>query len=602
MSKHPPDTHSSERIGLRARLADPRLISWPTFAISSALLSYEIWLHGLLDFIAAQVVVFSLLFVARVLYLKRRYPSHHAWVMVTTIVVTSLFGAILAQLLFAEANTLVTVDGAFTRMIVIPAAGLLSVSLIDYRNNVNELRATAAQLELTRDAGLQSLTESRERIVNQVQASLEDALSDLRGGDRSDLAAELAHLAQETVRPLSHELARSTPDFTPADPAPQRLRWSAILTEVAAKPLIVPWLMALAVAVMSIRFTFAQSDVAVGSTLVTLGPVTVSMDAAAVATSLGFLLVVFVAVWLLSATAVRITRPILTRASGGVRWLVIAISVIGIGIGLQIVLIVLPILPGPLSSIDTDPIGRFLAFAPVVLIALVLAIARTVSFARAAVLDELTSINSELTWEVARIRLDLWAQQRRFAQAIHGPLQAAITASALLLNEAPASDRRTAISAAHDRIKPALDRLSERTDVVATWFTGINEIQRTWDGVCQVNVEAGADATHVLEQDDTCRQAALLVIGESVANAAIHGKSTRVNVFIAAQGWRFLILEIDDDGSGPSEGGSAGLGTELLNDVCATWTREHSNQGTRIQAILATDDQSSSERLILSDT
>lgn len=144
MSKHPPDTHSSERIGLRARLADPRLISWPTFAISSVLLSYEIWLHGLLDFIAAQVVVFSLLFVARVLYLKRRYASRHAWVMVTTIVVTSLFGAIFAQLLFAEANALVTVDGAFTRMIVIPAAGLLSVSLIDYRNNVHELRATAA--------------------------------------------------------------------------------------------------------------------------------------------------------------------------------------------------------------------------------------------------------------------------------------------------------------------------------------------------------------------------------------------------------------------------------------------------------------------------
>lgn len=595
MSTSPPDSYTIAHIGLRATLADPRLISWPTFAISSALLSYEIWLHGLLDFISAQVMVFSLLFVARVLYLKRRYPSHHAWVMVITIIFTSLFGALFAQLLFAQADTLVTIDGAFTRMIVIPAAGLLSVSLIDYRNNVNQLRATATQLELTRDAGLQSLTESRERIVNQVQVSLEDALSDLRGGDRSDPAAELAHLAQETVRPLSHELARSTPDFTPAPAAPQRLRWSAVLAEVAATPLIVPWLMALAVAVMSIRFTFAQSDVAVGSTLVTLGPLAVSMDGSAVAMSLGFLMVVFVAVWLLSATAVRITRPTLTRASGGMRWLIIAGSVIGIGIGLQLVLIVLPILPGPLSSIDTDPIGRFLAFAPVVLIALVLAIARTVSFARTAVLDDLASINSELTWEVARIRLDLWAQQRRFAQAIHGPLQAAITASALLLNEAPASDRRKAISAAHDRIKSALDRLSERTDVVAQWPTGISEIQRTWAGVCHVNVDAGADATRVLEQDDTCRQAALLVIGESVANAAIHGKATRSHVNVDVDRSRFIRLCIEDNGTGFDTAANSGLGSAILDDACGEWELINTEDGARLSALVAFAATSSSK-------
>lgn len=450
-------------------------------------------------------------------------------------------------------------------------------------------------MELTRDAGLQSLTESRERIVNQVQVSLENAFSDLRGGDRSDLAAELAHLAQETVRPLSHELARSTPDFTPADPAPQRLRWFAILSEVAAKPLIVPWLMALAVAVMSIRFTFAQSDVAVGSTLVTLGPVTVSMDAAAVATSLGFLLVVFVAVWLLSEIAVRTTRPILPQASGGVRWLVIAISVIGIGIGLQIVLIALPTLPGPLSSIDTDPIGRFLAFAPVVLIALVLAIARTVSFARAAVLDELTSINSELTWEVARIRLDLWAQQRRFAQAIHGPMQAAITASALLLTESSVATRTDAIDAAHDRIKSALDRLIDHHDSITSWEAGLMEIERTWEGVCAVAVHVDSQAARVLENDDSCRQAAVMVIGESVANAAIHGKATRAHVNVDVDRSRFIRLSVEDNGTGIDAAANSGLGSAILDDACGEWELINTEDGARLSALVAFAATSSSK-------
>lgn len=574
-------------MGLRARLSDPRLISWPTFIVSSVLLSYEIWLYGPLAFVGAQVMVFALLVIARLLYLRRSYPGRHAWVMIASIVFASLFGAVLAQLLFSEPDALVTIDGAFTRMIVIPASGLFSVALIDYRDNVRDLRSTATQLEMTRDAGLRSLSDAREDIVNRVREKLQGAVADLHGDDQRTVATELASLAQETVRPLSHELARTAPDFAPAHVSPHRLRWSSVLSDVAAKPLIVPWLMALAVALMSIRFTFGQSDVAIGSTLVSVGPLTLSMDGAAVATSFAFLFVVFCAVWLLSAGAARVTRPILMKVTGGVRWLVIGASVVGIGIGLQLVLIALPVLPGPLSGIDTDPVGRFWAFAPVVVIALVLAIARTVSVARASVIDDLTSIATELEWEVARIRLDLWAQNRRFAQAIHGPLQAAITASALLLTDSELSDRRDSVSAAHDRIKSALDRLTDHTDSVIDWTTAIGEIQRTWEGVCDINVDVDADAARVLDRDDTCRQATVMVIGESVANAAIHGKAIRADVAVTMEQSRFIQLIIDDDGKGIDAAASSGLGSAILDEACGEWHVTNTEDGARLIAVLA---------------
>lgn len=586
MSNHLSDELTG-RTGLRARIADPRLISWPTVAVSSLLLSYEIWSHGLLDFIGAQVMVFALLFVARVLYLRRSYPTRHAWVMIGTIVLASFFGTVLAQLAFSQPNTLVTADGAFTRMFVIPVSGLLSLSLIDYRNNVRDLRATAMQLEATRDEGLRTLSDARQDIINRVRGKLEGAVWDLGGDADRQSAPKLASLAQETVRPLSHELARTTPDFSPTTVTPPRVRWSSVLTQVAARPLIVPWLMASAVALMSIRFTFGQSDTAVGSTLVDFGSVSVSMDAPAVVASLGFLIVVFCAVWLLSGGAVRLTRSMLMRASGGARWLVVAASVVGIGAGLQIVLVALPILPGPLSSIETDPVGRFWAFAPVVLIALVLAIARTVSLARASVIEDLMSVTRELEWEVARIRLDLWAQQRCFAQAIHGPLQAAITASALLLTESSDSDARGAVSAAHDRIKIALDRLTEPSDSVADWAIAVAEIERTWQGVCEVSVRVEPDARSVLDRDDPCRQAAVMVVGESVANAAVHGRATRTDIEATLRDDRFIELTITDNGNGFDPAARTGFGSTLLDEACSRWSLTRTDDVTRLVAVLA---------------
>lgn len=588
MSETPPEGTSSSRIGLRARLADPRIVSWPTFVVSSVLLAYEVLQYGLTVFALSQGFVFGLLVAARWLYLTRGYPRRHSWVMVTTIITTSLFGSIGAQSLLAEPNVAVGADGAFTRMIVIPAAGLLSVSLIDYRDNIRRLRTTARQLWLTRDAGLATVSAAREDMIARIQAGLKATLQEMSAQNPQLDAKDLASLAQETIRPLSHELAESTPPFTPESAQPAAVRWSAVLADVAARPLIIPWLMALAVAAMSIRFTLVQSDVAIGQTLTTIGPVTLSVDSETLVASLGFLLVVFVTVWALAKFTVRITRPLLSGFSTGGRWLTVTLSVLSIGIGLQVVLFITPVLPGPLSAVRTDPMGRFWAFAPVVIIAVVLAVARTVTTARTAVIAELQTVNTELTWEIARVRLDLWAQQRRFAVAIHGPLQAALTASALLLADAKEPDRTTVIANAHARIKNALDHVIDNHEAVVDLVTGVADIQRTWDQVCEVEMSVSEKAASVLAGDDTCRQAALLIIGESVANAAIHGKATLVQVDIALDRSRFVQMSICDNGHGVDASSTGGLGSAILDEACGEWRLINTDEGACLTAVLAT--------------
>ena len=265
-----------------------------------------------------------------------------------------------------------------------------------------------------------------------------------------------------------------------------------------------------------------------------------------------------------------------------------AASVVGIGLGLQLVLLIVPFIPGPLAAITTDPIGRFWAFAPVVVIALVLAIARTASAARASVIGELEAVNTELTWEIARVRLELWAQQRRFALAIHGPLQAAITASAVLLASAEPRQHDEVVRDAHERIQLALSRVTGNRDSVVDLHLGLAEITGTWEGVCEVSVDVEPDAESLLVNDATCRQALLMVIGESIANAAIHGKATFANVKIAVDHERFIRVTIHDDGTGIDALASAGLGSALLDEACGEWELIDTGGGAQLTALLAT--------------
>lgn len=69
MSKHLPNTTPRSKVRFRTRLADPRIVSWPTLAISSALLGYEVFFGSLALFALTQILVFGLLALARWIYL-----------------------------------------------------------------------------------------------------------------------------------------------------------------------------------------------------------------------------------------------------------------------------------------------------------------------------------------------------------------------------------------------------------------------------------------------------------------------------------------------------------------------------------------------------
>ena len=100
-----------------------------------------------------------------------------------------------------------------------------------------------------------------------------------------------------------------------------------------------------------------------------------------------------------------------------------------------------------------------------------------------------------------------------------------------------------------------------------------------------MNVDS--QASRVLESDDVCRQATVTVIGESVANAAIHGKATSAQVTITVNEERFLVIQVLTAGSTPDNASTPGLGSALMNEACASWGFENADGQTRLTAALA---------------
>ena len=114
-SKSKPADLSGWRLAWR-RLGDPGVISWTTFWVTFALVAVDL-LIGLADSsplaaiaeaVVTQAVIFGLLGLARLIYLRRSFARRHPVIMLVTIIFASVVGV-----LFGEVAGLLHISAAF---------------------------------------------------------------------------------------------------------------------------------------------------------------------------------------------------------------------------------------------------------------------------------------------------------------------------------------------------------------------------------------------------------------------------------------------------------------------------------------------------------
>lgn len=218
-----------------------------------------------------------------------------------------------------------------------------------------------------------------------------------------------------------------------------------------------------------------------------------------------------------------------------------------------------------------------------------LALVSGIVAARDTVLEETAMAVGELRNQVIRTRQLLWFHQRGLARALHGPVQSAVTAAALRLDDAARNDAisPSVVDAVRADLMRTLDVPSDSDASTTSLDDGIARIVGTWEGVCDVNAAIDERSSAVLDTDPVLRACVMDVLTDATSNAVRHGRAAHVTIALTCDA-AALALAIQDDGSAPIQATRSGLGTTLLDDCALSWSLTQDDRGHRLQVLLPT--------------
>lgn len=401
-------------------------------------------------------------------------------------------------------------------------------------------------------------------VLERVRARLVEALAPLENDASPD---RLAGIADEVVRPLSHEIARAAPDVSPRLPvAPPTTGWREVIDAATSGKPFLPLATTAVIGLLSV--------------------VSIARELGLTWTVIGIPLSAVLCTYLPLTGANGALARVLPGRSQPVRVALVVLGAVGAGVVAGMVAnALLAVLR--LQMRTADPVVLFWALALVVpLLALPLALARGAAERESESLASLRAIDADLQRKVARLAMVKWAQQRSLARALHGPVQSAIAASARRLHDTPVDQRAAAIAAVRQELLDLLqpDDAASSSGTTLCWDESLQRIVATWAGVTDVTVDEGVAVSRAMDADAVGREIAVEVLTEAVSNAARHGRARRVRASVHVMG-ADLAIEVSDDGT-VRRSPESGLGTRLLDDCALSWERVSTETGTTLTAVL----------------
>lgn len=585
-------------------ISDPKNIDWAMVALFSAIALLDStvgigarWDEGgswwnVAGVAASLAVLFALLGLARVVYLRRDFPRRHASIMVLTVLACVVVGTVAGRALTSalagpdhDGPSPIGLDRMLfgTVMLVLIAWGI--GSLRAFRSAANDLQAVQRQLTVAAAASEGALRAERDEIVAPIAATLRELVRALPSLSSTDASQRIRAVTGDIVRPVSHELIAAT---TPVDlPAPIPLpspSWRVTLSQVAAFPLLLPKVMAATLALFVSRLSINEAS---GTSSIPRTPdVAVTVDLASLGRALGQLVVVFLVVWLIAVIAARVLRRVLPPRTPTVRWVIVVGSVPAVAVIAQVVILAAFTIPG--LSPDTESVLRnpLLFIVPLVVIAIAAALVRTARTRGSDILSQLRTANDDLAFAVARLNEELWMQRRSLSKILHGPTQGTLNSAALRLTQATDDDSDKIRADVARRISEAVTTLESGTQEQIDVTRELALINQTWQGICDIRLDVDPSTMARVETDPLCAASFVDIIGEAIANAVIHGVAGHVTITVTEQGAREVRIDAVDDGTGPSERTSGGLGSRLLREACTDWNLSSDGTATRLFAVI----------------
>jgi signal transduction histidine kinase len=547
-------------------------------------------LTWVLSILAGQVTVFALLLAAKKLWwhrpFARRHPAIAVWSLIGSIFVGVIVANIVASPVLTQAGSLsfgfehLTL-GSLTLIIV--GSGVIAVR--EHSEVVARLQQTQASQRASIDHGEQMLTAERERTLRAIREVFGEAMEAV-STPSSETVSLLNAASENTLRPLSHELAYSTDGIqrvTLVTPTP---RWRDVITQVTTTPLLAPRLTALVMLLLAWRLTITTSAAQPSQVETDIGANTVgvSIDLASLGQALLGMASVFIGTWLAASMIAKISAPLLRRFGPNGRWVITVVSVFAVAALLQGFTIALFSALAIESNVNYSLTTLLVLTLPIAAITALVGLLRAVSIAQMGVREGLDRVNKQLDWELARLNQRVWDQRRKLAHTVHGPVRAALISSAMEL----ARTENTVAPEATERLQERLSRtLADvfEPEQNADPLTPLAQLVELWRGTCAISIHCDEQTQQSIIDDPIAAETACKIAEEACANAIMHGQATSIQIHLMAETCT-LGLTVTNDGTPPSQPVPNGLGSTFIEEVSLRWKLASSDAGVQLTATL----------------
>lgn len=201
-------------------------------------------------------------------------------------------------------------------------------------------------------------------------------------------------------------------------------------------------------------------------------------------------------------------------------------------------------------------------------LALLTALSAALEQRRTESVAEVARLVEQSRWAAAAAGQQLWASQRQLGLAMHGRVQAGLTATAMVLRAwVRSGPQREPEDRLRARVEATLDECLQAVEDPTTAPLGelLADLADVWAGVLDIDFDCDANALARLDDDPAAAAAAGEILRELLLNAVHHGRAGNAQVRLRLHSRNVLELLVRTPQAPTDAPGSPpGLGTELL--------------------------------------
>jgi len=564
-----------QQVGSRYALSNPVLLLFliPAFGVgiifdqtrSDATFEYRL-ISATIGYIATIIP----LLIARIFLPNKPRPSRPALLMVIFTLAGLIRGGTLLEFSilsgqFQEGELVYRlVGGPLFTLIALVLNAIVASNYARHKEALVLLAAERLRLQVRSAGVLARVQQQQEELASKVETLIRPAIRKIQETFTSDSSSaviiSLRNAADEVVRPLSREVAEGQDDLNfESEPAAVRVK-SALPKRIILGEFLIPiW-----AATMSIGLLFS-------SAVLLETPVT-----ALLVLSLIFSLILGFG---------RIMQ-VLTKSLEIPTFLAWFIVPLIYAFPLTAFFVLKPLIN--MQTTNTQ-ISTVIVFEWV--LGLLLFFAQIVQLQRRETTERLGEVNQQLEVISSILSQELWLNRKRLAALLHGPVQAALYASAMGMAQTtnPTPEYLTKVQ---KDIETALEQLNNPNRLESeTLLSVLNQVKELWSDSVEVEIEIPAELEAAITKEPLTCEATIELTRELVTNSIKHGHARWVKVDINQIDPTRFSVEVTDNGKALVEGATPGYGTKVLNELSLNWERTRSGDTTRSYAemVLAPD-------------